>query len=539
MAWKAVILTAGILSLLNNCYAEVPWVKAIYFQNWGGLNDQLSQSEIQDNEATDIQNIIFDTGGALVKRYGFDPVPSDTVQKAATGSVVAITGLSFYHKNNGNKFVVAIANNDNKAVAMKKNWDSGPASGAWNNIDFAALPSSYSNNYLADFAVAEDNLIITIPSTTGHKPFKWPGSGFVTYLTSDSDCPTASLVEYHKNHLFLSGNPTYPSRVYFSALDNISDFTATDFFDVQTSDGSRVRGIISAYDSLYIFKDKSIWRLSGSERDTFVLQEMVYDIGTLSQQSICIVNNIIYFTTPEGKKAVYDGAYTVKFASDKIDNTINTKISSSRSAYALGINFEDNFYGSVSGSGSGTNNLVLLFDTTYNAWTKFNGINANAWCVAEDSTEGEILVFGDYSGYVDSYPSSNYYDGNATTGPISAFYQTKWFRYSDLALGDKYWRLLKTYALSETIGDAVLYAECRSDYETSGRVVEIDLSESGAKWDTALWDVDLWSGQSLIVGRNEIEKGKSMFQIKYYNDSANQGFTIFGWEIFIEPTNRI
>ncbi len=557
MKLRKIILCSlfSFLLFVNLAYADVPWQKFSYFQNWSGLNDNLSATEIQDNEATDIQNVVFDTGGALKKRYGYLTIPNNPVQTVSTGSVVAITGLAFYQKNNGNRYVVAITNNDGKATAMKKDYETGGGleTGAWENIDFSGLPSSYSNNYLADFAVAEDSLIITVSSTTGVKPFKWTGSGSVGSLTSDSDCPTASIVKYHKNQLFLSGNLTYPSRVWFSGLDDITIYDATDFFDVQTADGTRVRGLISAFNSLYIFKDKSIWRLSGTNKDDFILEKMVDGIGTLSQQSIAIVNNTITFTTNQNDIAIYDGGYNVVFISQKIRNTIGG-LNFTRAAYNLGLAFSTykysdvDYYCSNSTAGSGTNNQVLFFDTAFKAWSKFKGINANAWCVGDDSVGQNILIFGDTNGYVHSYPSTAYYDANVATSPvvgfyevtspISAFYQTKWFKYPEVALGDKYWRLLKTYSLSEN-PNTFLMAEVKSDYESSGRVVNLNIGQSGSLWDYSKWDVDTWGGQGLITNRNEINKGKNMFQIKYSNDNLDEGFTIFGWEVFIEGSSRI
>ena len=179
-----------------------------------------------------------------------------------------------------------------------------------------------------------------------------------------------------------------------------------------------------------------------------------------------------------------------------------------------------------------------MFDTAYKAWTKFNGMNINAWTVGDDDNGQNAIYFGDYSGYVHRYPSTTYYDGNVATSAISAFYQTKWFRYPEVALGDKYWRLLKTYCTSE---QALVYlnAECKADYEASGKVVQITLQSSQSKWDVAYWDVDLWGGTTIIVGRNEIEKGTSMFQIKFSNDNVDEGFTIVGYENFIEGTERI
>ena len=107
-----------------------------------------------------------------------------------------------------------------------------------------------------------------------------------------------------------------------------------------------------------------------------------------------------------------------------------------------------------------------------------------------------------------------------------------------MGLGDKYWRLLKTYALSNS-GEYV-HAECKSDYEASGKVVDISLSSSQSLWDVAEWDVDLWGGDTVIVGRDEIEKGKNMFQINFYNnDVVTNAVVILGWEMYIEESQRI
>lgn len=539
----SLFLALSVFLCSFSAYAQLPWKKYPYFQNWGGLNDQLSETEIADNEASKIQNVIFDTGGALKKRFGYITIPNNPF-KVHTGSVVCVNGIFFYRQNDGDRFVVVIANSDSKAVAVKKDYETGGGLeiGAWDNIDFSGFPINFSNSDLVDASVAEDKLILTVPATTQSAPFSYDGSPSVKFLTEDTDCPVATLNEYHKNHLFLAGDDDNPSRVNFSALDDITSYSALDFFDVQTSDGSRVRGFISAYGSLYIFKDYSIWRLSGYERDTFILEKMVDGIGTRSAQSIAMVNNLIHFTTAQNDTAVYDGGYNVQFISQKIRNTIGG-LNFSRSTNNLGLAFSTykyndyDYYYAASRAGTSENNTVLLFDTAFKAWTNFLGMNPNAWCVAEDSAGQNVMLFGDYSGYVHQYPSTGYYDGNVETTPISAFYETKWFRYSDLSLGDKYWRVLKTYTLSDSETN-YLYVECKSDYEESGKKITLDLSESSSLWDVMVWDEDTWAGQTLLAHRSEIEKGKNMFQARFYNNDVNRGFTMFGFEMMIEPTER-
>ena len=109
--------------------------------------------------------------------------------------------------------------------------------------------------------------------------------------------------------------------------------------------------------------------------------------------------------------------------------------------------------------------------------------------------------------------------------------------YPEICLGDKYWRLLKVYALAAE--DVNLGANCRSDYEATGKSITIDLSGPGSEWDIMDWDVDLWAGATIIVGRKEIDKGTEMFQLKFENGDVNEGFTILGYSLYIEPTDGI
>lgn len=546
MDLKTVVSIGVILcSIVSSCYAQSPWVKRVYFQNWGGLNDNLSSTEIADNEASDIQNIVFDTGGALKKRYGYDTVP-DIPLKAVSGSITdaTVVGLTFFKKSDGNKYLFALNNGDGQAIATYLPYVGGaPVSSYWQNVSGTGLPGSFSDDYHPSFTIANDQVVMAVASGSGAYPWGWAATGNIYRLSFDAQCPKATIVLYHNNHLFLNDISNL-SRIWFSKLGDITDYTATDFVEVSTNDGSIVRGLCSAFGSLYIFKDNSIWRLSGYERDSFRLDKMVEGVGTVSHQSIAVVGNVIYFTTAQNDVVAYNGGYEVVFLSRKIRNTIGS-MNFTRAKYNLGVGFstykysDSDYYTSMSNAGSSTHNRVLLYDTNHNAWTKFVGIEANAWCVAENDEGQNVLAFGDYDGYVHFYPSEDYKDGNVASNAIAAYYQTKWYKFSDVALGDKKFRLLKTYLLSETSSDTYLTVESKSDFSTGGESFNITLTQPSALWDVAVWDVDDWSGQSLIMHREEIEQGDNMFQLKFENEDVGEGFTIYGWEMFIEPTDRI
>lgn len=560
MAWKRLILIFATVALSATIvFAAVSWQKYSYFSNMGGLNDNISTLEIADNEATDLQNIVYDTGGAIAKRYGFNNITGSSQPfKLNANGGTAVTGVYFYKKANGNKYLVAIENVNGTARAYDKQYDASGniPNGNWTQIDNNVLPSGYTDNNLVSFTVAEDNLVITLGSSTVQNPFVWTGTGNITTLTASPNVKPSTYAVYHKNILFIAGDPANPSRVTFSDLTNgTTTFVATDFFDLDKNNGQKITGMISAFGNLYIFENNSIWMLTGSTRDDFALQKMVDNVGTLSHQSISIVNNSMCFITSQNDVAVYDGNFGVKFLSSKIRNTIGGN-NFNRAPQSIGIGFSSyrykdlDYYVAESAVGSTQNNVSLLYDTYRQAWLKLSGINPASWTVAESATGQNILVVGDYAGNVLYYPNIGVYNdvsNSCTTGnictvtspSINAYYQSKWFRYSDIALGDKYLRLIKTYIQNSSGVSNTLTTQINTDYNTSGNLYLYQYTNSGAQWDVSQWDVATWPGGSLNIDREEPNLGKQMFQIRYSNNNAGEPMIILGYDLFVEPTDRI
>ncbi|MDD5387599.1 MAG: hypothetical protein PHQ22_10440 [Sulfuricurvum sp.] len=528
---KNLLVIAGIIAVsATSCYAQLSWKKSRYFQNWGGLNDNVASTEIADNEATDIQNVVFDTGGSIKKRYGYDTIP--WASKVSTGTTVCVNGVSYYKQKDGDKYLVAVINSDTTLKFYYLPYQSGgDVSGPWIDVTSGAV-TSFSNNYLPTFASCSDSLIIAVPTTLNKKPYVFTG-GTIGYMDSDSDTPSCTIVCYHKNHLF-TNDAANTSRIWFSALGITYDFSAIDFIDVGSDDSTKITAIVSAFEGLYIFKEKSIWRLSGYDRDSWQLTKMV-DIGTPCPQSVTVADNVIYFFTSQGDIVAYNGGYDIRYISAKIGNTMD-EVNYTRLPYILATTMPDksgDVYFAFTDHTSSTNDRILVYDTTYDAWIKFSGLNANSMCTAPDGNNIDHLYFGDYSGYVHRYPSSEYNDGNILTSPIVSFYQTKWFNYPEIDR-QKYLRVLKTYVLSETTSNTYLTVNMRSDYETGGDTDNILLTKVGALWDSAVWDMDIFGGQTLIINRKEVDKGKEMFQLKFGNSKNSQGFTLLGFETFVE-----
>ena len=438
----------SLILISSNAFAEINWLKQEFFNNVGGLNDSFSPIAIADNEASDLQNVVFTTSGNWKTRGGSAKLNSSTL-----GASVVTTGLKYYAKANGDKFLVGVFSDD-KIRKMDYAGSSGP-DGTWDDIT-GALSFSIGQNNLASFTVGEDALIIE-DGLSSTPPYAWSGTGNAAALLGSP--PNATMVAFHKNMCFAAGNSAAASTLYFSDLGDIENWTTglSGNVSVETNDGSVIRAIVPGYDALYIFKDNSIWRLTGDDKDTFQLQRMISNYGVTSPNAVSLIGNDFFLTSSQGDVYIYDGAVNLKLISTKVDGTLNTA-NFSRFQYVSSVTFDKDYYVSFSNTGSNSHDKILSFDTFHLSWTKFIGLNANAIAVADSGTGEEIIVFGDYSGFVYKYPSGTDDAGTA----ISTSYTTKYFRFPE-ASPTKDWKLLRVFANQQ--GNYNLSVETKKDFE--------------------------------------------------------------------------
>lgn len=506
------------LGLAANSQAAIQWQQFDYFKNTGGLNNAFSPIAAEDNESPDLQNVVFSTSGSFETRDGFDNINTTTL-----GASVIFTGTKYYSPISGSKFLVAVADDDK---IYKMDYASGP-DGTWDDIT-GALVFAIGQNNLASFAIGEDELIIEDGLNTT-APYKWTGTGNAAALGGSP--PNATMVAYHKRMAFAAGNNTNPSTLYFSDVGDIDNWTTglSGNVSIETNDGSIIRAIVPGFDALYIFKDRSIWRLTGDDKDTFVTQRMVPDIGTLSPNAIGIIGNEFIFMSQNGDFYIYDGAIGLKIISVKIEPSINT----SRFPYVSATIFDNDYYAAYSTSAVSTNDRILSYDTFNEAWTLFKGMNANTLSVADDGNGTEMLVFGAYNGLAYNYPEGTNDDGTA----IDAYYLTKQFRYTEVAGSPKDWKLLKIFATQK--GNYNLNVELRIDFGSSGSTETMSLLGSTSTWGTAIYGTDKYGGQNLVTGRIEANKTGDFFQVRFSNSTVDQPFEVKGFAMYMEGSDRI
>lgn len=519
--WICLLLSVFFIFSVVSIEAATKWVPFIFSDNAGGLNDGFSDTAIEDNEASDLQNVVFTTGGAIRKRQGWTKINPDSV---ATG---IITGIHFYKQADGDRFLILVQDNGN---ISRMDYAGDVPDGILDQI--GGFPNTITANDLADFAIGEDTIIIEDGIGTT-PPLAYIGGANVIGL--GTGVPNCTMVAYHKLHAFCAGDSTNPSRLFASNLGDISTWTSTDTIDVETQDGSIIRDLEPGLDALYIWKDKSIWRLSGTDRDNFVLERMVDGTGTLSRRSVAKLENQFLFVTNQGDIAVYDGGINVKIISHKIQGSIDNA-NFTRFKFSPGVVFDNDYYLSYSLTSVAQHNRMFVFDSFHRAFTKFEGINANAFTVAETTGGREFLAFSDYNGFINQYPDTDADDG----GAIDFFWTSKNFNFPQLAtVGggvEKVWKVIRTFVEG---GNYTMIVEQRADFEATGVQTVIDLGGDQPLWGTAVYGTALYGVDAVIVSRIEVNKIKDFFQVKFSDNDASEPITIRSYQLFIEPTSRM
>lgn len=218
-----------------------------------------------------------------------------------------------------------------------------------------------------------------------------------------------SMAVFGISRIFVAGNPTYPSRLYFSGVaDRITDFSDSAIgggsIDIYKDDGSKIRGIIPFQGGIIVFKDNAIYKFSFASDGTQLLEEITRAFGGISFRSIKHVeNDVIFAAKKDGRLAFYSLGNQENYAgsvlrtnelSVKVENSLRD-VTTSELENSTAFYF-NNIYGcAVAKSGSTKNDRIWCLDTRFGAWVYWEGMNANCFSTFINSSGDENLYFGD------------------------------------------------------------------------------------------------------------------------------------------------
>ena len=488
-------------------------LKAFTLSGFGGLNNQDDSTQIP-GKAQDLLNVIL--AKETRKRGGYKEVNSTAIP-SSTG----IYGVFPYYYNNG----------ANRKLIYASHTVLGSMSVGDGSI--STITTGLTSNQRTR-AVTFKDLFISVNGVDN--PQKIDESSGADLGGSP---PVTDTIALHKNYLFLTGNNTYPSRVYYSNLDTPETWGASSYFDVNPDDGDRCIGFRVTLDALIIFKEYNVYLLYG-DTPAFTegltlwrIKKASTDTGSVNQGSIVEVNkNLIYLSRNKGFQTFGGGVTTSEVEFDSLTSATLSRditptiadLNESRFSQAEAINFDYKYICSVPNGSSTTNNLTLVYDYATGDWLVWD-IPANCWTVFRASGV-DNLYFGDpATGKIYVYTPTTYSD-NGTA--IDAYYKTGDMDLSsknmDLSSNDKIFR--RYYLTLNKASDFNVTVDYEVDFGEYTGQDTVAAKGSDSVWGTMVWGTNAWGGATTSSTRKDMNERGKFINYKFSNSTLNEDMRI-------------
>jgi len=235
-----------------------------------------------------------------------------------------------------------------------------------------------------------------------------------------------------KSHMFYAGKSTTPELLNFSVASNEDDFTSGDGAGTIRVDDT-ITGLKVFRESLFIFCENRIFKLTGSSVSNFSIAPVTRNIGCINGDTIQEFGGDLVFLGPDGLRTV---AATAKIGDTEL-GTISRNVQS-----IFDKNIKDSllfesvvipdktqyriFFTKDGEADSITRGVTCVMKQDNFEFSEIRGIKPA--CTDTFVQAGDVIVLhGDFAGHVHRQEKGNTFDGIPVLGK---------YRSSDLAFGD-------------------------------------------------------------------------------------------------------
>ena len=375
---------------------------------------------IPEGALTESVNISFDRKGALTVRPGLTALGSTVLTaRPAVGLHNAQGGTALAVFSNGSSSTIYSLSGSTWNMSL----DGGTASVKIRFVDFGS------------FTITPNFMYNTLSSMR----FWNAGSSRHWHFTGNPINPqnmwgyNPQFAEAYKSRVYLSGDPAYPSRLFFSSVisssGNITWSPTTDYVDINPGDGEDNTGLKRYSLELLFFKPNYIYRFrtSGTDPDPLI------KIGTRSHESIVEGKRGVYFHHESGFYRYTGGMPEV--ISRPISDIVDA-IPFSQFDDVAGWNDNDHIYWSIgnitvteSGLPTTYKNVVVRYTESSEVWTMYSYSTEPRRGMVYNSGSALSQIIGTDNGVVATVNS-----GTTDLGePIKYRARTKWYTLGSIA----------------------------------------------------------------------------------------------------------
>lgn len=171
--------------------------------------------------------------------------------------------------------------------------------GAWVKQNSSLRPNNSTRARSTVYSISEEVIVVTDGSNPA---LKFNGTTDVVLNTAGAPTNPKYGTE-HLNRLVLSGYTSNPSAITISSPNDDEDFNAANGA-IELNVGDIVVGLASFRNTLYIFCQNSIHKLSGADSTTFAVDNVTDRIGCVSGDTIQEIAGDLIFLAPDGLRSL-------------------------------------------------------------------------------------------------------------------------------------------------------------------------------------------------------------------------------------------
>lgn len=264
-----------------------------------GLITDISSRKIPKNASPSMENFFIDQNlGQLQKRAGIEILGS-------TPTLAYVNFIQVFNKRDGSKEYII---SDGSTVLTTQDFN-----------NYVRIRGGLNQSFNMRSAQVEDKIWFTNGTDD---VFTWDGTT-VTVLDGRTysgiatpDVPNGKIITYYQGRVFIGNTSVDASALHFSAVsstggtainaDDSRAWPAINELLINSGDGQVLTGFSKLNGVLNVWKNRSVYSLQGTDEFSYFARIQNDEVGSLSQESIVNLENIIY-TIGEDDILAFDG----------------------------------------------------------------------------------------------------------------------------------------------------------------------------------------------------------------------------------------
>ena len=356
---------------------------------------------------------------------------------------------------------------------------------------------------------------------------------------SESSVSGSTIVTVFKAHMFYAGKSTTPQTLVFSEPFDEDGFQSSDGAGTINVDDTIV-GLKVFRDSLFIFCENRIFKLTGSTLSDFSIQPVTRDIGCVNKDTIQEFAGDLLFLGPDGLRTVAAtariGDTALGAITQNVQSIFDTNIRDSTVFDSVVIPDKTQYRIFFSKSGQGDNltrGIVCVRRADKFEFSEIRGIKPSATDTLV--VDGDVLVLhGDFSGFIHRQEEGNTFDGTA----ILARYRSPDLSFGDTGVRKHMQRVILNYKPESAI-DADLIVRYDNEASDSARPAPypLDSSQIAAQFGNAVFSTAssaaqfVFGGPSQPLVRQSIEGSGFTVALRIHDGGETAPYSLKGFQL--------